>query len=207
MLALSDLFVFAVQVAVLATVAAVFWRPVAAVVLMASGAAGIALALVGQGWGWMLIGGFAIFAALRTLKVSFAQAKYLGVDMFSVVAPKTAPSETELLDRTIQRLSAVQEAHRARRAEAKAKAAAEAEKAAAEAAASTPARLERPRSSLAASKRASRLARVRAEGEPVPGKAPAEERTDGPAAGPHDPADGRTRKIDGNKTIPPKAVA
>jgi hypothetical protein len=203
MLALSDLFVLAVQAAVLATVAAVFWRPVAAVALMASGTAGIALALVGQGWGWMLIGGFAIFAALRALKVSFAQAKYLGVDMFSVVAPKTAPSETELLDRTIQRLSAVQAAHRARRAEAKAKA----EKAAAEAAASAPARLERPRPAVGTPKRASRLARVRAEGEPVAGKAPAEERTDGPAAGPHDPADARTRKIDGNKTIPPKAVA
>ncbi|MBK1698070.1 hypothetical protein [Rhodovibrio salinarum] len=206
MLAASDILVFSVQIAVLLLVAAVFWRPVAAVVLLACGVCGLAFALLGQGSGWLVVGVFAVFCAWRSLQVSFVQVKYAGLDVFSVKAPEKAPSETELLDKLVARMTEFN-AVRRQRAEA-AKAAAEAETVQAEpetAPANTRTNSRRERTERVSSgQRLDRFARRQLAGKSSSTRAMPE--TDEVPALPHDPDDAQKRRLDSTKTSP-KAVA
>lgn len=201
MLAASDILVFSVQIAVLLLVAAAFWRPVAAVVLLTCGLCGVAFAAIGQGSGWLVVGSFAVFCAWRSLFVSFLQVKYAGLDVFSVKAPEKAPSETELLDKLVARMS---EVHAARQERAAAKAAAAEAQAAKAAAEPDPAQVSnrRTRSERLSSTR--RLSRPSSRRE-LPGKTDAETGTEEVPALPHSPED-RKKRLDTSKTSP-KAVA
>ena len=203
MFAATDILVFCVQIAVLLLVAGVFWRPVAAVVLLTCGLCGLAFALVGQGSGWLVVGVFAVFCAWRSLQVSFLQVKYAGLDVFSVKAPEKAPSETELLDRLVQRMSELHTARQERAAAAKAAAAAAAPASASDTA-GDPAQAggRRSRSERLASSR--RLSRPAARRE-LPGKGESEPGADDLPALPHSPEE-RKKRLDTSKTSP-KAVA
>ena len=203
MFAATDILVFCVQIAVLLLVAGVFWRPVAAVVLLTCGLCGLAFALVGQGSGWLVVGVFAVFCAWRSLQVSFFQVKYAGLDVFSVKAPEKAPSETELLDKLVQRMSELHTARRERAAAAKAAAAAAAPASASDTTgdpAQTGAR--RSRSERRAGSR--RLSGPAARRE-LPGNGEAEPGADDLPALPHSPEE-RKKRLDTSKTSP-KAVA
>ena len=203
MFAATDILVFCIQIAVLLLVAGVFWRPVAAVVLLTCGLCGLAFALVGQGSGWLVVGVFAVFCAWRSLQVSFLQVKYAGLDVFSVKAPEKAPSETELLDRLVQRMSELHTARQERAAAAKAAAAAAAPASASDTA-GDPAQAggRRSRSERLASSR--RLSRPAARRE-LPGKGESEPGADDLPALPHSPEE-RKKRLDTSKTSP-KAVA
>jgi hypothetical protein len=100
----ADALVIATQMAVLLSVAAVFWRSVSAVVLLLAGTAAVGLALIGQGWGWIPVGGLAVAAALHTLQVDFNQLRYVALDAFSLYAPPAAPTEGEVIDRNVAAL-------------------------------------------------------------------------------------------------------
>ncbi len=203
MLAATDLLVFSVQIAVLLLVAGVFWRPVAAVVLLTCGLCGLAFALVGQGSGWLVVGVFAVFCAWRSLQVSFLQVKYAGLDVFSVKAPEKAPSETELLDKLVQRMSELHTARQERAAAAKAAAASTASASPLEKAeASAQAGGRRSRSERLASSR--RLSRTGSRRD-LPGRDEAEAGADDLPALPHSPEE-RKKRLDTSKTSP-KAVA
>jgi hypothetical protein len=203
MLALSDILVFSVQIGVLLLVAGVFWRPVAAVVLLTCGLCGLAFALVGQGSGWLVVGVFAVVCAWRSLQVSFLQVKYAGLDVFSVKAPKKAPSETELLDKLVQRMSELHTARQERAAAAKAAAAADASASPSQTAdPSASAGGRRSRSERLSSSR--RLSRPGSRRE-LPGKDEADGAADDLPALPHSPEE-RKKRLDTSKTSP-KAVA
>jgi len=200
MLAASDILVFSVQIAVLLLVAGVFWRPVAAVVLLTCGVCAVAFALVGQGSGWLVVGGFAVFCAWRSLQVSFLQVKYAGVDVFSVKAPDKAPSETELLDKLVTRM---QELHTARRQRTAAAGADTTETTAESAGPDTASGVggRRARSErLSGSRRLSRAAR-----RELPGTTTPEAESEELPALTHSPED-RKKRLDTSKTSP-KAVA
>jgi hypothetical protein len=201
MFAASDILVFSVQIAVLLLVAGVFWRPVAAVVLLTCGLCGVAFSLLGEGSSWLVVGGFAMFCAWRSLQVSFLQVKYAGLDVFSVKAPDKAPSETELLDKLVARMSEVHTARQARAAAAKAAAAA-APAATSEAPAETTTTGGRRTRAERLSSR--RLARPATRGE-LSGKTNAEAESEDTPALPHSP-DERKKRLDTSKTSP-KAVA
>ncbi|MBK1671342.1 hypothetical protein CKO28_25405 [Rhodovibrio sodomensis] len=201
MFAATDILVFCVQIAVLLLVAGAFWRPVAAVVLLTSGLCGLAFALLGEGSSWLVVGAFAVFCAWRSLQVSFLQVKYAGLDVFSVKAPDKAPSETELLDRLVARMSELHVARRERAAAAKA-AAATAPAATAEAAPETTALGgRRTRADRLSSRRLSRPAARR----DLSGTTNPDAESDDVPALPHSPDD-RKKRLDTSKTSP-KAVA
>jgi hypothetical protein len=201
--AASDILVLSVQIAVLLLVAAVFWRPVAAVVLLTCGLCGLAFALAGQGTSWLVVGVFAVFCAWRSLQVSFLQVKYAGLDVFSVKAPEKAPSETELLDKLVARMNAYHAARQQRAAAARTDGARaqprtpEAENDAAQPPAGRRARSER----LASSRRLSRQTRRELTGKSGAQPAP-EPGTDQVPALPHNPDEPKKS----TKTSP-KAVA
>jgi hypothetical protein len=201
MLAATDILVFCVQIAVLLLVAGVFWRPVAAVVLLTCGLCGLAFALLGQGSGWLVVGVFAVFCAWRSLQVSFLQVKYAGLDVFSVKAPERAPSETELLDKLVQRMSDLHTARQQRAAAARATAEAQAAKSESQAPMAQPTGSRRTRAERLSSTR-----RVSASAAPrdLPGKTAGAEAEDQPAL-PHS-AEERKKRLDTSKTSP-KAVA
>ena len=203
MLAASDMLVFSIQIAVLLLVAGVFWRPVAAVVLLTCGLCGLAFALAGQGTSWLVVGVFAVFCAWRSLQVSFVQVKYAGLDVFSLKAPEKAPSETELLDRLVQRMSELHTARQERAATARAAAAATAPAGASETA-GEPAQAggRVSRSERLASNR--RLSRATSRRE-LPGKGGADTAAEELPALAHSPEE-RKKRLDTSKTSP-KAVA
>lgn len=201
--AASDILVFCVQIAVLLLVAGVFWRPVAAAVLLTCGLCAVAFALIGQGSAWMVVGSFAMFCAWRSLQVSFLQVKYAGLDVFSLKAPEKAPSETELLDRLVARMSELHTARQERAEAAKAAATAKAPAGTSETA-GEPARAggRVSRSERLASSR--RLSRTTSRRE-LPGKGEADTAAEEMPALPHSPQE-RKKRLDTSKTSP-KAVA
>jgi hypothetical protein len=199
MLAYSDLLVFCVQIAVLLLVAGVFWRPVAAAVLLACGLCAVAFAAIGQGSAWLVVGGFAVFCAWRSLQISFLQVKYAGLDVFSVKAPEKAPSETELLDKLVARMGELHAARQARAAAAKtAQSDAQASEAA-QASAGREAGRTRP-DRLSSGRRLSRPGR-----RDLPGRTANAPQPEEAATTPHSPDDHKKR-LDTSKTSP-KAVA
>jgi hypothetical protein len=208
MFAATDILVFCVQIAVLLMVAGVFWRPVAAVVLLTCGLCGLAFALAGQGSSWLVVGVFAVFCAWRSLQVSFLQVKYAGLDVFSVKAPEKAPSETELLDKLVARMSEFHTTRQARAVAAKA-AAAEAKPARGAAepdAGSGSGRRARTPERLSTTRRLSRTAsRRELPGRTGEGRAAEDAAAEELPALPHSPEE-RKKALDTSKTSP-KAVA
>lgn len=203
MFAATDILVFCVQIAVLLLVAGAFWRPVAAVVLLTCGLCGLAFALAGQGTSWLVVGVFAVFCAWRSLQVSFLQVKYAGLDVFSVKAPDKAPSETELLDKLVARMSELHTVRQARAAAAKPAAAeAKASRGGAEPdAGPTNARRARTTERLSTTRRLARTGSRRELPDRTADQTAAEE---APAL-PHSPEE-RKKALDTSKTSP-KAVA
>jgi hypothetical protein len=197
MLVVSDILVLCVQIAVLLLVAGVFWRPVAAVVLLTCGLCAVAFALLGQGSAWLVVGGFAVFCAWRSLQVSFLQVKYAGLDVFSVKAPEKAPSETELLDKLVARMTEFQATRQQRAATAKP----------AEAPAKTIDAEPQPAQTSSRRTRAERLSSSRRLARPSRAELPGKTAADGDEqpAPPHNPDDNKKR-LDTSKTSP-KAVA